>query len=224
MIKPQTILLVQIYVDWVNIPPETSFKQIYRKLCPFILLNPLLNYLHAVPLASIARALFSIPPSPPFKMKSYIVLIFTVCSAVTAKPLPDDGSDGSIVQENLQILEILQVPELIAAAPSQGTNSIFTTNWSPSQYQPSTAGDISTGLSNSYQPSNAGDPSAGSLGSLVPSDFGGDDSTIPTTGELVSETLYQSDPPCINDFWAACCNGKKFCIFSKLIDFEAAIG
>ncbi|MCJ1428220.1 hypothetical protein MMC29_006128, partial [Sticta canariensis] len=130
------------------------------------------------------------PPSPPFKMKSYLVLISTVCSAVTAKPLPQDGSDESIVQENPQILEILQMPELIAAAPSQGTNSIFTTNWPPSLYQPPTAGDISTGLSNPYQPSTAGDPSAGSLGLSVPSDFGGDHSTIAPTGELVSETLF----------------------------------
>ena len=157
-------------------------------------------------------------------MKSYLVLISTVCSAVTAKPLPQGGSDESIVQENPQMLEILQMPESIAAAPSQGTNSIFTTNWSPSLYQPPTAGDIPTGLSNLYQPSTAGDPSAGSLGLFVPSDFGGDHSDIAPTGELVSETLFQSNPPCINGFWAACCNEKRFCIFSKLTDFEAAIG
>lgn len=151
-------------------------------------------------------------------MKSYFVLISAVCSVVTAKPLPDDGSDQSIVQEIPQLLDSLQMPELIAAAPSQGTNSMFTTDWSPSQYQPSTAEDLSTGLSNPYQPSTAGDPFAGSLDSLVPSDFDSDDSTIATTGELVSDRLYESDPPCISNFWAACCNGDKYCIFSKSIE------
>lgn len=141
-------------------------------------------------------------------MKTCLVFISAIFSAASAKPLPDDGSDQSIDQE------IPQVPNLLAAAPSEGIDSIFTTNWPPSNYQSSNAADLSAGLSNAYPPSSVGDPSSVLLGSLIPINFVVDKPTTAATGELVSETLYQSDPPCVNGFWAACCNRNKLCIWS----------
>lgn len=147
-----------------------------------------------------------------------LVLILAVFSAVTAKPLPDGESDQSIKQEIPHVPELLQMSDMIAAASSGETNSIFTTTWPSSQYQTSNAGDFSTGLSDPSQPSTAGDISAVLPSALIPTNLGGNAPTTATTGELVSdEALYQSDPPCIGGFWPACCNGNKFCIWSKSV-------
>lgn len=151
-------------------------------------------------------------PSRLFTMKSCLVLISAFVSAATAKPLPDDESDQFSKEE------IPQMPDSIAALPNQETNSIFTTNWPSSQYQPSSDGDDFVGLSNTYQSSTAGDSSAVLLGSLIPTDFSGGVPATAATGELVSEALFQSNPPCIDGFWPACCNGKKLCIWSKFDD------
>lgn len=145
-----------------------------------------------------------------------LVLILADFSAATAKPLPDGGSDQSIKQEIPQMPGLLQMSDLIAAASSGETNSIFTTTWPSGQYQTSNAGDFSAGLSNPSQPSTAGDISAVLPSALISTDLGGKAPITATTGEMVSdEVLYQSDPPCIGGFFAACCNGNKLCIWSK---------
>lgn len=144
---------------------------------------------------------------------SYLFHVFAVVSVAAAKPFPGGGNDQPTKQEISQEPRILQVSDLIAAAPSGKTNSIFPTAWPSSQYQTSTAGDFFAGSSNPSQPSIAEDASAVLLGSLIPTELD-DQPTTPVAGELISETLFQSDPPCINGFWPACCDASKLCIWS----------
>ncbi|MCJ1468806.1 hypothetical protein MMC07_007436 [Pseudocyphellaria aurata] len=145
-------------------------------------------------------------------MKSYFLLSSAALVLITAThPHPGDRSD------HLQTPEISQTPDFIAGVLSEGTNSIFTTTGPSGQSQPSIAGDLSAGLSSTYLSSAAVDPSVILPGSPIPFNFNGDAPPIAATTELLaSERLYQSDPPCINGFWAACCHGEKLCIPSKI--------
>lgn len=151
-------------------------------------------------------------------MKSFLVFMSAVFSVAAPKPLPDDIRDQSTRQG------IPRMPALLASAPNEGLNPIFTSNSLSSQYQPSAAADLSVGLPNPYPLSTAGESSAVLPGTLIPADFDGGELNTAAAGELASEILYKSDPPCIQGFGAFCCNGSRLCIWSKSMDFEKTSG